>query len=111
MSDHGRQALVQFAVAYVKDIEWDDTCLDRLALPSATTKVIQPLCKAHLARDSDLSFEDFVAGKGHGLITLLQCALDTENLITCSNFYRRRLRFFLGSISFPPERPLTIRPH
>ena len=64
--------LVEFAVAYTSDIDWDESSFGRLAIPGDTKKAIQALSKAHLGRDSDVHFEDFVAGKGRGLIVLLQ---------------------------------------
>lgn len=51
---------------------WDESSFDRLAIPAGNKKAVQALCEAHLGRNSDLVFEDFVAGKGQGLITLLQ---------------------------------------
>ncbi|KAK5069381.1 hypothetical protein LTR51_008631 [Lithohypha guttulata] len=62
---------LQFAVAHISDIDWDERSFDRLAIPPSTKKAIQALCEAHLGQNSDLIFEDFVAGKGRGLITLL----------------------------------------
>jgi len=64
--------LVEFAVAYTSDIDWDESSFGRLAIPADTKKAIQALSEAHLGRDSDVHFEDFVAGKGRGLIVLLQ---------------------------------------
>lgn len=51
---------------------WDESSFDRLAIPAANKKAVQALCEAQLGRHSDLVFKDFVAGKGQGLITLLQ---------------------------------------
>ncbi|KAK5936733.1 hypothetical protein PMZ80_010996 [Knufia obscura] len=62
---------LQFAVTYIRNIVWDESSFDRLAIPAGNKKAVQALCEAHLGRNSDLVFEDFVAGKGQGLITLL----------------------------------------
>ncbi|KAK5950435.1 hypothetical protein OHC33_008654 [Knufia fluminis] len=66
-----RKQWLEFAVAYTSDIDWDESSFGRLAIPADTKKAIQALSEAHLGRDSDVHFEDFVAGKGRGLIVLL----------------------------------------
>jgi len=53
-------------------MEWDESSFDCLAIPAGNKKAVQALCEAHLGRNSDPAFEDFVAGKGQILITLLQ---------------------------------------
>ncbi|KAK3168005.1 hypothetical protein OEA41_004451 [Lepraria neglecta] len=45
---------------------------DNLAIPATKKKVITALAKAHISRESDDIMDDFVEGKGQGLITLLQ---------------------------------------
>ena len=56
----------------IKDIVWNPSSFDNLAIPAAKKKVISALAKAHISPASNGVFDDFVKGKGQGLITLLQ---------------------------------------
>lgn len=59
-------------MAHISDISWDESWFAHYGVPAKTKKTIQALCEAHVVQDSDTDFEDFVAGKGRGLIALLQ---------------------------------------
>lgn len=63
---------VEFGVADISDISWNSLLFQRLAIPSKQKKLIQALAASHMSRDNRCPFDDFVAGKGHGLIMLLQ---------------------------------------
>ena len=63
---------VEFVVNNIKDIVWNPSSFDNLAIPAAKKKVITALAKSHMSRASDDVIDDFVEGKGQGLITLLQ---------------------------------------
>jgi len=63
---------VEFVVDDIKDIVWNPSCFDNLAIPAAKKRVITALAKAHMSRVPDDAMDDFVVGKGQGLITLLQ---------------------------------------
>ena len=67
--------IVEFAVVDVKDIRWNPASFAQLAIPSKQKEVIQALAEAHTSRGSDYTFDDFVVGKGLGLIILLQYGL------------------------------------
>ena len=67
---------MEFAVADVRDIKWNPTAFAELAIPSEHKDVIQALAEAHISRQIDHTFDDFVVGKGLGLIILLQYGLD-----------------------------------
>lgn len=67
--------IVEFAVVHVKDIRWNPASFAQLAIPSKQKEVIQALAEAHTSRGSDCTFDDFVVGKGLGLIILLQYGL------------------------------------
>ena len=56
----------------ITDIVWNPSSFDNLAIPATKKKVITALAKAHISRASDDVIDDFVEGKGQGLITLLQ---------------------------------------
>lgn len=64
--------IVEFGVADISDISWNPLPLQRLAIPSKQKKLIQALAASHMSRDNHCPFDDFVAGKGRGLIMLLQ---------------------------------------
>jgi len=63
---------VEFVVDDIRDIVWNPSSFDNLSIPAAKKKVITALAKAHMSRASDDVIDDFVEGKGQGLITLLQ---------------------------------------
>ena len=63
---------VEFVVDDIKDIVWNPSSFDNLSIPAAKKKVITALAKAHMSCASDDVIDDFVEGKGQGLIMLLQ---------------------------------------
>jgi hypothetical protein len=63
---------VEFVVDDIQKIVWNPSSFDNLAIPAAKKKIIIALAKAHISRTSDDMFDDFVDGKGQGLIALLQ---------------------------------------
>ena len=65
----------EFAVADIKDINWNPTAFAQLAIPTKQKEVIQALAEAHTSRETEHTFDDFVVGKGLGLIILLQYGL------------------------------------
>jgi len=67
--------IAEFAVADIKDINWNPAAFAQLAIPTKQKEVIQALAEAHTSRETDHTFDDFVVGKGLGLIILLQYGL------------------------------------
>jgi hypothetical protein len=63
--------IVEFAVADITTIAWNLSLFDRVAIQLKTKKLIQALAKSQLSQAPDRLFDDFVAGKGRGLIILL----------------------------------------
>ena len=59
----------------MKDINWNPAAFAELAIPTKQKEVIQALAEAHTSRENDHTFDDFVVGKGLGLIILLQYGL------------------------------------
>ncbi|KAI4103533.1 MAG: hypothetical protein L6R37_003750 [Teloschistes peruensis] len=55
----------------ITEIVWNPSSFDNLAIPATKKRVITALAKAHMSRASDDVIDDFVEGKGQGLITLL----------------------------------------
>ncbi|TKA31837.1 hypothetical protein B0A54_16577 [Friedmanniomyces endolithicus] len=65
----GDKQWLEFAVANIKDIDWNGDVLTQLSLPAKQMKVIHALCDAHLVRHYE--FDDSIAGKGCGFSILL----------------------------------------
>ena len=63
---------MEFAVADISDIAWDQASFDHLAIPTKKKRVIQVVSKAFFAQDSSAGFDDVIKGKGRALIFLLQ---------------------------------------
>ncbi len=63
---------VEFEVDDISDIVWNPSSFANLAIPSQERQLVLALAKAHLGETFDHTFDDFVAGKGQGLIMLLQ---------------------------------------
>jgi hypothetical protein len=61
---------VEFAVANIKDIKWSPLPYACLSISDKQRDVIMALVEARL--DPSVAFDDFIAGKGKGLIMLLQ---------------------------------------
>jgi hypothetical protein len=61
---------VEFAVADIEDIKWSPSPYACLSISDEQRDVIMALVEARL--DPSVAFDDFVAGKGKGLIMLLQ---------------------------------------
>jgi hypothetical protein len=64
--------IVEFAVEDISDIQWDPEPFQRLVIPDERKELILALATSHMNQAHDPSFDDFVAGKGRGLIMLLQ---------------------------------------
>lgn len=63
---------MEFVVDNIKAVIWNPSSFDNLVIPAAKKKVITALTKAHMSRASGDVIDDFIEGKGQGLITLLQ---------------------------------------
>lgn len=62
--------IVEFAVADITEICWNHLLLDHLAIEPERKKLIKALTVSHTSQAPDHFFDDFVAGKGRGLILL-----------------------------------------
>ncbi|OBZ76844.1 ATPase family AAA domain-containing protein 3B [Grifola frondosa] len=56
---------LEFNIEHVTEIIWNDEAFSNLVLPAGRKTLLQSLVEAH---NSDLGFDDFVQGKGHGLV-------------------------------------------
>ena len=57
-----------FNVDSVKEIEWQADAFDNLVLPPAQKSLIQSLVQSHRGPEDKDNFDDFIKGKGRGLI-------------------------------------------
>lgn len=57
---------MEFNVQLVEDFQWNDEPFDNLVLPSNQKELVKSLVEAHIKDES--GFDDFVKGKGRGLI-------------------------------------------
>jgi len=66
-----RRVWAEFAVACIEDVQWSDLPFESLVIPEKKKNVLQALVRRHNPDDVEESFDDFVEGKGKGLIILL----------------------------------------
>lgn len=59
---------VELNVDKIKDIEWDEDAFDNLVLPADRKMLLKSLIEAH---NQQLGFDDFIKGKGRGLVVNL----------------------------------------
>lgn len=59
---------MEFNVEKVSPIEWQEEAFSNLVIPSDKKALLQSLVEAH---DSELGFDDFIRGKGKGLVVNL----------------------------------------
>lgn len=59
---------LEFDVDKIEDIDWNDDAFKNLVLPPGRKELLQSLVEAH---HQGLDFDDFVKGKGHGLVVNL----------------------------------------
>jgi hypothetical protein len=62
--------IVEFAVADIAEITWNLLLFDHLAIQPKTKGLIRALTNSHIT-PVDNRFDDFVVGKGRGLLMLL----------------------------------------
>ncbi|KXX74376.1 ATP-dependent zinc metalloprotease YME1, partial [Madurella mycetomatis] len=58
-----------FAVSRITKIEWNTSVWDSLVLPDTSKRLVRTLVKSHISHGA--GFDDFVRGKGRGLVGLL----------------------------------------
>jgi hypothetical protein len=63
--------IVEFAVAHLRDVIWDPSPFENLVLPDKQKNIIRALAESQKI-ETDKPFDDFVKGKGQGLVILLQ---------------------------------------
>ena len=61
-------SLVEFDVEKVEPVVWNEDAFANLVLPDNRKELLQSLVEAH---HKELGFDDFIKGKGHGLVVNL----------------------------------------
>ena len=56
---------MEFNVEKIQPIQWNSEAFENLVLPSNRKELLRTLVEAHT---QDLGFDDFVSGKGQGLV-------------------------------------------
>lgn len=56
---------MEFDVTKVSDVDWNEEAFANLVLPTSHKSLLQALVEAH---HHELGFDDFIRGKGHGLV-------------------------------------------
>jgi hypothetical protein len=59
---------LEFSVEKIQDIEWNEEAFKNLVLPHDHKYLLQSLVQAH---HNEIGFDDFIKGKGHGLVVNL----------------------------------------
>lgn len=59
---------MEFNVDKIQDIEWNEDAFSNLVLPHDHKDLLQSLVQAH---HREIGFDDFIKGKGHGLVVNL----------------------------------------
>ena len=74
---------MEFAVADIEDIEWSPSPYACLSISDEQRDIIIALVEARI--NPSIAFDDFVTGKGKGLIMLLQYKSILDLLTQCSD--------------------------
>ena len=72
---------MEFAVGNIRDIQWGSAPFGNVRIPDEKKAIVQALTESYLNRGPDDSFDDFIEGKGRGLVFLLQYAPISRLLI------------------------------
>lgn len=60
-------------MADIEEIKWSSVPFDSLTLSNEQREAIMAVTETGTSPNSDPEFDDFVDGKGRGIIVLLQC--------------------------------------
>jgi len=62
---------LEFPVATVEDIIWNEKAFDTLVLPEEQKAIVRALVESHSGSTSPKTIDDFITGKGRGLVCVL----------------------------------------
>jgi hypothetical protein len=72
---------VEFAVDNIRKVQWNPEPFQRLVIPEEKRELILALAISHTTQTPGHSFDDFVLGKGRGLIMLLQYEMRLHHIL------------------------------
>lgn len=93
--------IAEFPVAGISEIQWSSAPFDCLTIPKEQKEVIVALAEARTNSENGFEFDDVIAGKGRGLIALLQ--YDSQN-----SFLYIRLRALAASQEWERQSRLKL---
>ena len=73
----------EFAVSGIQEITWTNLPFDTLVIPTKTKEMLQALVHNQTPDPDKPAFDDFIEGKGKGLIVLLQYVARYNLAVTC----------------------------
>lgn len=85
---------LEFPVAQISDIVWNDKAFDCLVLPNDQKEIVRALVESHSATTGSSTIDDVIAGKGRGLVSVLHGPPGVGKTMTCeaiAEFLRRPL--------------------
>ena len=83
---------MEFNVEKIRDIEWNTDAFNNLVLPHDHKYLLKSLVEAH---HKDIGFDDFIKGKGHGLVVNLFGPPGVGKYLIFSQSLSHRLSFFV----------------
>ena len=75
--------IAEFAVSGIQDITWTNLPFDTLVIPTKTKEMLQALVHNQTPDPDKPAFDDFIEGKGKGLIVLLQYVASYHLVVAC----------------------------
>jgi hypothetical protein len=79
LSPYHLRIIVEFNVEKVEDVEWNEDASANLVIPSGRNALLQFLVESH---QTELGFDDFIKGKGQGLVINLLELVRTRHVPT-----------------------------
>ncbi|CAF9912370.1 hypothetical protein IMSHALPRED_000298 [Imshaugia aleurites] len=103
-----RRAWAEFAVSGIQDITWTNLPFDTLVIPAKTKEMLQALVHNQIPDPNKPAFDDFIEGKGKGLIVLLHGPPGVGKTLTAeavSEYQKRPLyRVCAGDLGLDSEK-------
>jgi hypothetical protein len=88
---------VEFSVEKIQDIEWNEDAFNNLVLPHDHKYLLQSLVQAH---NNEIGFDDFIKGKGHGLVVNLFGPPGVGEFFLKKTFFRIAKKLKISSLNF-----------
>jgi hypothetical protein len=72
-----------FAVADIRKVVWNPESFSHLTIPQEKKDTLKGVAEVYTSRNLRPAFDDFIQGKGRGLITLLQSVFLWSGVVRC----------------------------